>query len=44
MVRVRALYGAVSRGTERLVFRGHEHRMPFEVAESFEDMDEYALE
>ncbi|WP_327067505.1 DJ-1/PfpI family protein [Kitasatospora sp. NBC_01250] len=30
-------------GNERLVFRGHEHRMPFEVSESFEDMDEYAL-
>ncbi|MCX4748318.1 DJ-1/PfpI family protein [Kitasatospora sp. NBC_01287] len=30
-------------GNERIVFRGHEHRMPFEVAESFEDLDEYAL-
>ncbi|MCC9312246.1 DJ-1/PfpI family protein [Kitasatospora sp. RB6PN24] len=30
-------------GNERLVFRGHEHRMPFEVSESFEDLDEYAL-
>ncbi|TQF04892.1 thiamine biosynthesis protein ThiJ [Kitasatospora acidiphila] len=30
-------------GSERLVFRGHEHRMPFEVSESFEDLDEYAL-
>ncbi|GAA4855705.1 DJ-1/PfpI family protein [Kitasatospora terrestris] len=30
-------------GNERIVFRGHEHRMPFEVSESFEDMDEYGL-
>ncbi|MGF1431492.1 DJ-1/PfpI family protein [Kitasatospora sp. LaBMicrA B282] len=30
-------------GGERLVFRGHEHRMPFEVTESFEDLDEYGL-
>jgi protease I len=30
-------------GSERLVFRGHEHRMPFEVSESFEDLDEYGL-
>ncbi|MFJ8083615.1 protease I [Streptomyces sp. SAI-170] len=30
-------------GNERIVFRGHEHRMPFTVSESFEDMDEYAL-
>ncbi|MDH6116709.1 DJ-1/PfpI family protein [Kitasatospora sp. GAS204B] len=30
-------------GNDRLVFRGHEHRMPFEVSESFEELDEYGL-
>jgi protease I len=30
-------------GNDRLVFRGHEHGMPFEVTESFEDIDEYGL-
>ncbi|WP_405013599.1 DJ-1/PfpI family protein [Kitasatospora sp. NBC_01539] len=30
-------------GNDRIVFRGHEYRMPFEVDESFEDMGEYDL-
>ncbi|MEU5389335.1 MULTISPECIES: DJ-1/PfpI family protein [Kitasatospora] len=30
-------------GNDRLVFRGHEHGMPFEVSESFEDVDEFGL-
>lgn len=30
-------------GNDRLVFRGHEHGMPFEVTESFEDVDEFGL-
>lgn len=30
-------------GNEEMTFRGHEHRMPFEVTESFEDLDEFAL-
>ncbi len=30
-------------GNKAIVFRGHEYRMPFEVTESFEGMDEYAL-
>lgn len=30
-------------GQERITFHGHEHRMPFEVDESFEDLGEYGL-
>jgi protease I len=30
-------------GNDRIVFRGHEYRMPFEVDESFEDRGEYDL-
>ncbi|GAA2267445.1 MULTISPECIES: DJ-1/PfpI family protein [Kitasatospora] len=30
-------------GNDRLVFRGHEHGLPFEVDESFEELDEYGL-
>ena len=30
-------------GNQQITFRGHEHRMPFTVTESFEDLDEYAL-
>jgi protease I len=30
-------------GAERITFHGHEHRMPFTVTESFEDIDEFAL-
>jgi protease I len=30
-------------GNERIVFRGHEYRVPFEVSESFEELDEFGL-
>jgi len=30
-------------GNEEMTFRGHEHHMPFDVDESFEDVDEFAL-
>ncbi|GHB45790.1 glutamine amidotransferase [Streptomyces xanthochromogenes] len=30
-------------GQDRMTFTGHEHRMPFEVDRSFEDIDEFAL-
>ncbi|MEW2247586.1 DJ-1/PfpI family protein [Streptomyces sp. NPDC058733] len=30
-------------GQEEMTFQGHEHRMPFTVTESFEDVDEFAL-
>jgi protease I len=30
-------------GNKEMTFRGHEHHMPFEVNESFEDVDEFAL-
>ncbi|MFF4352793.1 DJ-1/PfpI family protein [Streptomyces sp. NPDC001530] len=30
-------------GQDTMTFQGHEHRMPFEVSESFEDIDEFAL-
>jgi len=30
-------------GEKEMTFRGHEHRMPFTVTESFEDVDEFAL-
>lgn len=30
-------------GNEGMTFHGHEHRMPFDVNESFEDLDEFAL-
>jgi protease I len=30
-------------GNDRIVFRGHEYRMPFEVSESFEGLDEFSL-
>ncbi|MGI5453365.1 DJ-1/PfpI family protein [Streptomyces sp. CA-249302] len=30
-------------GAKEMTFQGHEHRMPFTVTESFEDVDEFAL-
>ncbi|MEU0600948.1 DJ-1/PfpI family protein [Streptomyces sp. NPDC006393] len=30
-------------GNDTITFRGHEHRMPFDVTESFEDVDEFGL-
>ncbi|WP_269084238.1 DJ-1/PfpI family protein [Streptacidiphilus carbonis] len=30
-------------GNQQITFTGHEHRMPFTVEESFEELDEYAL-
>ena len=30
-------------GEKEMTFQGHEHRMPFTVTESFEDVDEFAL-
>jgi protease I len=30
-------------GNKEMTFRGHEHHMPFDVDESFEDVDEFAL-
>ncbi|MCX3060155.1 DJ-1/PfpI family protein [Streptomyces beihaiensis] len=30
-------------GQDEITFHGHEHRMPFAVTESFEDVDEFAL-
>ncbi|GGL85954.1 glutamine amidotransferase [Streptomyces fumigatiscleroticus] len=30
-------------GQDEITFQGHEHRMPFVVRESFEDVDEFAL-
>lgn len=30
-------------GNDTITFRGHEHRMPFDVSESFEDVDEFGL-
>jgi protease I len=30
-------------GNKEITFRGHEHHMPFDVDESFEDVDEFAL-
>ncbi|MFF4358067.1 DJ-1/PfpI family protein [Streptomyces sp. NPDC001604] len=30
-------------GEKEMTFQGHEHRMPFTVGESFEDVDEFAL-
>ncbi|MFJ5303364.1 DJ-1/PfpI family protein [Streptomyces sp. NPDC088350] len=30
-------------GNKEMTFRGHEYHMPFEVDESFEDVDEFAL-
>ncbi|WP_405877953.1 DJ-1/PfpI family protein [Streptomyces sp. NBC_01136] len=30
-------------GSDKVTFHGHEHRMPFDVSESFEDIDEFAL-